>query len=91
MRQFIRLVNLGQKLRRGVLKQVVSSVILKPNQRVRVSLPDASRPIRIRGAVAWASFEMPKGKPAPQYRAGIEFFDADASAVQRFIDQKKLP
>lgn len=69
--------------------QVVSPVILKPNQRVRVSLPDAQRPIRVSAAVAWAFFEMPKGTPAPQYRAGIEFFDADPAAVQKFIDAKK--
>jgi hypothetical protein len=69
--------------------QVVSPVILKPNQRVRVSLPVVARPIRMSAAVAWAFFEMPKGTPAPQYRAGIEFFDADAAAVQKFIETKK--
>lgn len=69
--------------------QVVSAVILKPNQRIRMSLPDAARPLRVSAAVAWASFEMPKGTPAPQYRAGIEFLDADPAAVQRFIESKK--
>jgi hypothetical protein len=59
--------------------QVVSVTILKPNQRVRISLPDAARPIRINAGVAWASFEMPKA--GPRYRAGIEFFDAEADAV----------
>lgn len=69
--------------------QVVSPVILKPNQRVRVSLPDRQRPIRTSAAVAWAFFEMPKGRPAPQYRAGIEFLDADPAAMQRFIESHK--
>ena len=69
--------------------QVMSPVILKPNQRIRVSLPGTPRPIRISAAVAWAFFEMPKGATAPQYRAGIEFLDADAAAVQKFIDSKK--
>jgi hypothetical protein len=59
--------------------QVVSVTILRPNQRVRMSLPDASRPIRISAGVAWASFEMPR--EGPRYRAGIEFFDAEADAV----------
>jgi hypothetical protein len=67
--------------------QVVSPTILKPNQRLRIALPDPSRPIRFSGAVAWASFEMPKG--GPRYRAGIEFFDADADAVQRFCESNK--
>jgi len=69
--------------------QVVSASILKPNQRVRVSLPEAPRPIRLSAGIAWASFEMPKGKPAPQYRAGLEFLDADPAALQRFIDVRK--
>jgi hypothetical protein len=66
---------------------VVSSTILKPNQRVRLSLPHGKRPIRFSGGIAWAFFEMPKG--GPRYRAGIEFFDADAEAIQKFIDAKK--
>jgi hypothetical protein len=69
--------------------QVVSQTILKPNQRVRMSLPQTPRPIRFSAAVAWAAFEMPKGKPAPHYRAGLEFFDADTDAVARFIEARK--
>ena len=67
--------------------QVVSTTILKPNQRVRVALADAARSMRIGAAVAWASFEMPQG--AARYRAGIEFLDADQEAVARFIDANK--
>jgi len=68
---------------------VVSPTTLKPNQRIRMSLPHEPRPIRFSAGVAWAAFEMPKDRPAPQYRAGIEFFDADADAVLKFIDTKK--
>lgn len=67
--------------------QVISPTILKPNQRVRIALANGSRPVRISAAVAWASFEIPKG--GPRYRAGIEFFDADQESVNRFIDSKK--
>jgi hypothetical protein len=70
---------------------VISPTTLKPNQRIRMSLPQDPRPIRFSAGVAWAAFEMPKGRPAPQYRAGIEFFDADADAVQKFIEGKKKP
>ena len=66
---------------------VVSPTILKPNQRLRISLPDTARTMRFSGAVAWASFEIPKGG-APRYRAGIEFFDADQVSVGQFIDTK---
>jgi hypothetical protein len=68
---------------------VISPTTLKPNQRIRMSLPQQPRPIRFSAGVAWAAFEMPKGSPAPQYRAGIEFFDADADAVLKFIEKKK--
>jgi hypothetical protein len=69
--------------------QVVSQTILKPNQRVRMSLPHTPRPIRFSAGVAWAAFEMPKGRPTPHYRAGLEFFDADADAVGQFIEIRK--
>lgn len=70
---------------------VVSPTTLKPNQRIRMSLPQEPRPIRFSAGVAWAAFEMPKGKPAPHYRAGIEFFDADADAILKFIEARKRP
>lgn len=68
---------------------VVSPTALKPNQRIRLSLPQEPRPLRFSAGVAWAAFEMPRDKPTPQYRAGIEFFDADADAVKKFIEQNK--
>jgi len=67
--------------------QVVSPTILKPNQRLRIALAEGKRPIRISAGVAWASFEL--AKAGPQYRAGIEFFDAEPDAVQKFCDAKK--
>jgi hypothetical protein len=68
--------------------QVVSPTILKPNQRVRMTLPDSEGPIRVMAGVAWAAFEMPKSGPV--YRAGIEFYDAEAGNVERFIDTNKV-
>ena len=67
--------------------QVVSPTILKPNQRVRMTLQDREGPIRVMAGVAWAAFEMPKSGPV--YRAGIEFYDAEAGNVERFIDTNK--
>jgi hypothetical protein len=67
--------------------QVLSATTLRPNQRLRMSLPDTMRPIRFNAGVAWAAFEMPKG--GPRYRAGIEFYDAEAAAVTRFIEANK--
>ena len=69
--------------------QVVSPTILRPNQRVRMILPDEERPIRCVAGVAWAAFEMPK--TGPRYRAGIEFFDAESGNLDRFIEQNRIP
>ena len=67
--------------------QVVSPTILKPNQRVRMVLQDPDGPIRCMAGVAWAAFEMPKSGPV--YRAGIEFFDADSTNLDRYIEANK--
>jgi CheY-like chemotaxis protein len=69
--------------------QVVSSTILRPNQKVRVSIPNEDFVMRFRGAVAWAKFELPQPSSPPRYRAGVEFIDADAVAVGRFGSRNK--
>jgi hypothetical protein len=66
--------------------QVVSTKVLRPNQRVRVTLSDARGIIRCAGAIMWASFEMPKGV-SPRYRAGIEFQNPDVDLLAGFIDR----
>ena len=40
--------------------QVLSPTILRPNQKVRVSIPNDEFVMRFRGAIAWAKFELPK-------------------------------
>ena len=66
---------------------VISPTILKPNQRVRMAMGDSKKPIRFSAGIAWAAFEL--AKTGPRYRAGIEFFDAEPQAVQKFCDAKK--
>jgi hypothetical protein len=68
--------------------QIVSASTLRPQQRVRITLADDSGVVRINGAVAWASFEIPKS--TPRYRAGIEFTDAHAAAVDAFCKRHQL-
>jgi hypothetical protein len=63
--------------------QVLTSLTLRPGQRVRFSLPSTPRPIRLGALVRWARFEMPEG--GPQFRAGLEFADADPSAIEQFL------
>ncbi len=59
--------------------QVLSPTVLKPNQKVRLTLTDDQGTLRVNGSVAWATFEIP-----PRYRAGIEFLDAEANAIEAF-------
>jgi hypothetical protein len=65
--------------------QVVSPTILKPNQRVRVALTDEAGTVRFSAAIAWAVFEIPP--TGPQYRAGLDFVDADAALIERFCER----
>jgi len=69
--------------------QVVSATILRPNQRVRISVPTDEFVMRFRGAVAWAKFELPRPTEPPRYRAGVEFSDADQSAMDDFCGKHK--
>ena len=69
--------------------QVVSASVLKPNQRVRVTIGEGKAAIRCSGAIAWAAFEMPKGMPT-RYRAGIDFgTTADVDALGSFAKKNK--
>ena len=70
--------------------QVISATILRPNQRVRISVPTDDFVMRFRGAVAWAKFELPKPTEPPRYRAGVEFNDADPSAMDDYCSKHKL-
>jgi hypothetical protein len=70
--------------------QVLSSTILRPNQKVRVSIPNDDFVMRFRGAVAWAKFELPKPNDPPRYRAGVDFTDADPAAVDDFCSKIKV-
>lgn len=70
--------------------QVVSATVLRPNQRVRVSLADHQGTLRVNGSVAWAAFEIP-AKIGPQYRAGIEFLGADEEALDAYCKRHREP
>ena len=70
--------------------QFVSQAALKPSQELRLILTDASGNVKFPGKVVWASFEiLPNG--TPRYRAGAEFADADAAALDGFIQRHKVP
>jgi len=70
--------------------QVISPTILRPNQKVRITVPNDDFVLRFRGAIAWAKFELPRPPvTAPQYRAGVEFTDGDAMAIDKVIERNR--
>src|SRR5262249_32482878 len=64
--------------------QVLSVPPLRPNQMLRVQLPDDARTLRVTAQVAWSYFEKPRHVTEPYYRAGMEFTDPSADARQDY-------
>ena len=64
--------------------QVVSPTVLKPNQRIRLTLGDERGTWRVKAVIAWANFEIP-----PRYRAGLEFHDVNASVIDAYMARHK--
>jgi archaeosine-15-forming tRNA-guanine transglycosylase len=69
--------------------QVVSAMVLKPNQRVRVTMGDGKTAVKCAGTIVWAAFEMPKGM-ATRYRAGIDWgMTPDGPDIDAFAKKNK--
>jgi hypothetical protein len=65
--------------------QVLSAPVLRPNQRLKVTLPDEENScLSVSAYVAWSAFELPKNALQPYYRAGVEFTDAAVQALEAF-------
>jgi PilZ domain len=62
--------------------QVYSTMVLRPQQRVKLVLSPERGSIKTTGVVAWSTFEM---APTPRYRAGIAF----AAAIPGLIGEKR--
>ncbi len=69
---------------------MISPTVLRPNQKVRITVPNDDFTLRFRGAIAWARFELPTAPvKTPQYRAGVEFTDGDAKALDSLISRHR--
>lgn len=64
--------------------QVVSQPALRPNQTIKIALPDIGEMLRVTAHVAWSTFEKPKLTVDAYYRAGIEFTDAAQQALEDY-------
>jgi hypothetical protein len=62
--------------------QVLSEPILKPNQKIKIALPDAGETFHVTANIKWSLFEKPKHAVDPYYRAGVEFLEASPALEQ---------
>ncbi|HJZ72261.1 MAG TPA: PilZ domain-containing protein [Vicinamibacterales bacterium] len=67
--------------------QIVSPAGLKPEQRVEVAFNDGVVRTRCSATVVWTAFEITDA--GSRYRAGLDFADADASAVDAYAQRHK--
>jgi len=71
--------------------QVISQPLMRPNQKVRVGLPDGTGAIQLTGSVAWSVFEKPAKAPQPHFRVGMEFSDATKEALEDYCKRHCAP
>jgi len=64
--------------------QIISQPMMRPNQKIKVGLPDALGAIQLTASVAWSVFEKPATSPAPHFRVGMEFSDATKEALDDY-------
>jgi hypothetical protein len=70
--------------------QVISAVVLRPMQQVRVALPDEVDAIRMHAAIAWSVYERSHSTGAPCYRAGVEFQNGNISLLEEYCTKHGL-
>jgi len=68
--------------------QVLAPAALRPDQQIAMALNNKSGMIRFNAKVAWTSYA-PTPEGTPRFRAGIDFVDADAAAVDAFLQRHK--
>jgi len=75
--------------------QVVSQPALRPNDHVKILLPDNSETVRVTAQVAWSTFEQARMGTETYYRAGMEFTDAAKEILEdycrRHCEELPLP
>jgi hypothetical protein len=67
--------------------QVLSASVLRPNQRLRLTLWSEQEAFRINASVEWSAFEMDRTTNQTRYRAGLRFGEGDAAALERFCER----
>jgi hypothetical protein len=67
--------------------QILSGAVLRPNQRIRLTLWSHQEALRINASVEWSTFEMDRTTNQTRYRAGLQFGEDDTAALERFCER----
>jgi hypothetical protein len=65
--------------------QVISELVMRPKQRVKITIQEGDAGIRVVGRVAWSVFEKMRDHPMPRYRVGMEFDDGTKQELEEFL------
>jgi hypothetical protein len=65
--------------------QVISELVMRPKQRVKITIQEGDAGIRVIGRVAWSVFEKMRDHPMPRYRVGMEFDDGTKQELEEFL------
>jgi hypothetical protein len=69
--------------------QVVAQIRMRPTEKVRLALTDATTELRLTGAVAWANLEI-GARGVQQYRVGLELCSADEEVMELYCQRNRL-
>lgn len=64
--------------------QIVSLPSIRPNQKIKLGLPDTDDVLNLIAQVAWSTFEQSAPGAEPHYRAGIEFAGAARQRLEEY-------
>jgi len=65
--------------------QVISELVMRPRQRVKITIQEGDAGIRVAGRVAWSVYEKLRDHPLPRYRVGMEFDDGTKQELEEFL------
>jgi len=71
--------------------QIISQPMMRPNQKLKVGLPDENGTLQVEASVAWSVFEKTAKAPEPYFRVGMEFNDALREALEDYCKRHCLP
>ena len=71
--------------------QMISQPMLRPNQKIKVGLPDTDGSISLTASVAWSVYEKPANAPGPRFRVGVEFSNTEAANLEEYCRRHCKP